>query len=278
MPPVFCIPGAGATIMTFTHMTAALGAQWTIHGLQPRGFDGVQMPHFTVPSAARAHLREIDEAHPEGALHLLGHSFGGWVAFELALRLRAGGREVASVTLIDAEVPGGNGTLGREYNRTEMFMKLVELTEQSVERSLNLVAGDFDALDYSAQLELLHRHLVAVGIVSRRSTPEVLRGMLRTFATNLRTTYVPSETYPGPVGLVLACDAKDDEATNQRKHKKIAAGWQRFAPGLVTWHGPGNHMTILKPPHIAALADWLRASFGGGVETIHRKAAYLHKS
>jgi arthrofactin-type cyclic lipopeptide synthetase C len=79
-------------------------------------------------------------------------------------------------------------------------MQLVELSEQRAECSLNLVVADFDGLHYAAQLKLLHERLVAVKMVPRRSRPEVLRGMTRTFATNLRTTYVPSETYSGPVG------------------------------------------------------------------------------
>ena len=143
-------------------------------------------------------------------------------------------------------------------------MKLVELSEQNAQRSLNLNAADFDTLDYSAQLELLHRRLVAVEMMPRRSTPEVLHGMVRTFATHLRTTYVPSETYPGPVRLVLVRDAKDDEATCQKKHEQTATGWQRFAPELVTWRGPGNHMTVLKPPHVVTLVGWIRAGLCDG--------------
>jgi amino acid adenylation domain-containing protein len=260
MYPGFCVPGAGANITDFTHLAAALGEQWPIHGLQPKGLNNGHVPHSTVDAAARAYLRAITEVYPEGPLHLFGHSFGGWVVFEMALDLRAAGREVASVTLIDAEAPEGDGILGREYNRTEVFMQLVELSEQRAECSLNLDADDFDGLDYAAQLKLLHGRLVAVKMVHRRSTPEILRGMVRTFATNLRTTFVPSETYPGPVHLVLVRAAKDDEATCRKKHKQTADGWRRFAPELVTWCGPGNHMTVLKPPHVAALAGWLRSS------------------
>ena len=269
MFPVFCVPGAGANITDFIQMAAALGGQWPIHGLQPRGSNNGHVPHATVPAAARAYLHAIDEAYPEGPLHLLGHSFGGWVVFEMVLGLRAAGRKVASVTLIDAEAPEGDGILGREYNRTEVFMQLVELAEQRAECSLKLDADDFDGLDYAAQLKLLHKRLVAVGMVPRRSTPEVLRGMVRIFATNLRTTYVPSQTYTGPVSLVLVRAAKDDEATCQEKHKETAAGWQRFAPDLVTWRGPGNHMTVLNPPHVDMLAERLRASLCGGFETAH---------
>jgi thioesterase domain-containing protein len=122
MYPVFCVPGAGANITDFIHVAPALGGQWPIHGLQPRGLNNGRVPHSTVPAAARAYLRVIDETYPEGPLHLLGHSFGGWVVFEMALRLRAAGRKVASVTLIDAEAPEGDSILGREYDRAEMFI------------------------------------------------------------------------------------------------------------------------------------------------------------
>jgi hypothetical protein len=80
--------------------------------------------------------------------------------------------------------------------------------------------------------------------------------MVRTVAANLRTTYVPPETYPGPVRLVLVRDAKDDAANSRRNHEKAAAGWRRLAPELVAWRGPGNHMTIFEPPHGATLVGW----------------------
>ena len=160
--------------------------------------------------------------------------------------------------MVDAEAPEGNGIHGPEYNRPQMFMQLVELTELSAQCDLNLAEADFDGLDYPAQLQLLHSRLVAVQIMPPRSKPESLRGMVRTFAAHLRTTYVPPQTYPGPVRLVLVRDARDDETTSRRKHEQAAAGWRRFAPELVTWRGPGNHMTILKPPHVAALVNWLR--------------------
>lgn len=36
--PVFCIPGAGASV-TSVEFVNALGEQWPIYGLQPRGID-----------------------------------------------------------------------------------------------------------------------------------------------------------------------------------------------------------------------------------------------
>jgi arthrofactin-type cyclic lipopeptide synthetase C len=142
----------------------------------------------------------------------------------MTLRLRVAKREVASVTIIDTEAPEGDGIFVREYNRSEVFMHQVKLSEQSAECTLNLVADDFDGLNFAAQLELLHGRLEMVKLISRRPKPADLHGMVRTFATHLRTSYVPSGTYPGPVRLLLVRDAKDEEVTCRKKHKETAGG------------------------------------------------------
>jgi thioesterase domain-containing protein len=265
-PPVFCVPGAAASVTAFNDLAAALGPEWPIHGLQPRGLDGLGIPHSTASAAASDYVRAVLEFHPAGPLHLIGHSFGGWVAYEMAVRLAGAGRTVDSLTIIDSEEPGSsNDGPARERTREEILGQLVELFEQSAERSLDIVAKELAALDEPAQLELLHQRLVGVGLLPRRSTPEVLRGVLRTFTANLQTAYVPSKEYAGPASLVLVRDPKDDEATAQRIHETTARGWRRFARELVVWRSPGNHMTVLEAPHVAALADRLGAILRRGV-------------
>ncbi|WP_256349730.1 thioesterase domain-containing protein, partial [Pseudomonas gingeri] len=82
--PIFCVPGAGDSVTGFIGLTDALGADWPLIGLQPRGLDGAGAPHSRVESAARHYLQAIEQSHSHGPLHLIGHSFGGWVAFEMA--------------------------------------------------------------------------------------------------------------------------------------------------------------------------------------------------
>jgi len=85
--PVFCIPGAGDNVLPFTALADALGDEWPIHALQPRGLDVAVVPHSSVEAAAAAYLASISEVVSHGPLHLIGHSFGGWVAFEIAQQL-----------------------------------------------------------------------------------------------------------------------------------------------------------------------------------------------
>ncbi len=253
---LFCVPGAGDSVSSFAQLAHSLDKIQLIYGLQPRGLDGVLVPHSTVSAAAKLYLQTVNEIHPQGPVHLLGHSFGGWVVFEMAQRMRAAGRVIASLTILDSEAPDTDDTFVREYNRTEVVMKLIEIYEQVAGCQLEITSSDLESCDAAAQGELIHERLVAIGLLPRRSEPEILGGPLRTFAACLRTHYQPDKVYPELVRLVLLDDPKLDEETNWNQHGQRVAGWRRWAPNLSFWHGPGNHMSALRPPYIQALATW----------------------
>jgi hypothetical protein len=64
--PIFCVPGAGDSVTGFIHLTEAIGPEWPIIGLQPRGLDGVSVPHSAVEAAAAFYLQAIEQIHPQG--------------------------------------------------------------------------------------------------------------------------------------------------------------------------------------------------------------------
>jgi syringomycin synthetase protein SyrE len=255
--PVLCVPGAGSTIVGFLDLAEGLEKIGPIEGLQPRGLDRALVPHATVQAAARAYVQCVEQKYPEGAVHLLGHSFGGWIAFEMAQLLGAAGRSVASLTILDSDPPEGDGADGREYWRTEALMKLVELYEQIAEHSLEIGAEQLEALDQCGQLELLAERLVWAELRPRGMQAADLIGTVRTFEATLRTRYRPEKVYRYPVWLVLANDPKKDQQVNEEDFARVAAGWRRWAPDLKVWRSPGSHMTMLSKPHVRALADWL---------------------
>ncbi|HEU0299361.1 MAG TPA: alpha/beta fold hydrolase, partial [Longimicrobium sp.] len=254
--PLFCVPGAGASAASFTDLAGCLDPARPVHAFQPRGLEG-GLPHTTVAAAAESYLQALQRVQPAGPVHLLGHSFGGWVALEMALRLSKAGRTVGSLAILDSEVPGEDGNRAGEYDAREAFLNLVEVFELTAERSLGIVPDEIAGLDEEGLLALLHGRLVPLGLLPRRSEPEVLRGTLRTFAAALRSAWTPDEPYPYPLDLVMLHDPRYNPETNQLRMAETVRLWRRWAPALTLTIGTGSHVTALKQPHVTGLAAHL---------------------
>jgi thioesterase domain-containing protein len=172
----------------------------------------------------------------------------------MAQRLRDAGRRIASLTIVDAEVPDPEPDHIREYDSREAFLKLVAVCELAAECSIEIGAEEVDSRDQTARLALLHERLVRFGLMPKRSRAESLRGLFRSFSSCVRTTFHPTEIYPDPVHLVLLRDPNVDEPENVRQFAITTGGWKRWASNLTASIGSGNHVTGLKLPHAHTLA------------------------
>jgi thioesterase domain-containing protein len=255
--PVFCFPGAGDSVTKYLSLVEALGDDYPVHGLQPRGLDGVLAPHTSVDAIARMCFKAITNVNPLEPIHLVGHSFGGWVAFETALILSAKGVSISSITIIDSEVPSANNIRCFEYTSNDVLKSFVE----SIRLVVDDAKVDFDSLSeisFNEGLEYIHQQMVRFGLMPKRSSPNAIYGAVRCFGAALRTAYSPKDKYMGAIRLIQVDDVKLSHEENISKQREVAKGWKRYAPMLTEWCGPGNHMTILKKPHVYELAQWWR--------------------
>lgn len=271
--PYFCVHGAGASVADFVPFAGAIGAAHPVHGFQARGMDGELAPYSSVEHAARVYLEEIEARYPRGGVHLVGHSFGGWIAFELAVRLQARGHAVRSLTVLDTEPPGGGGRLGNEYTRPEALMELIALHEQAAGKPIVLTRADFEGRPVEAQLRLLRDELVRVGLMPARSSPEHLRGTVRCFEAALATSYRPAAKFSGAVKLVLVRGQKESPAEADRRMRDVAERWGQFATRVDFRKEAGNHVTLLRAPHIGSVAGWMRAGTPPTEDAITRRSA-----
>lgn len=255
--PLFCVAGAGDAVTSLLDLAAALGNERPVWALQARGVDGGLVPHATVAAAAVAYLKELDARHPRGAVHLLGHSFGGWVVFEMALRLTAAGREVGSLTLLDADAPQDDLVEPPEYSHIDAVLQWIGVVEMMAGQSLGIGRADLEAKSDVEELSLLHDRLSRSGLRSRRADPEALRGPLRAFASCLRTRYQPGETYRGAVRLAVADSSCVSASSEPEARTCLERPWRRWAPQLTCVHSPANHLTMLKRPHVDDLVRLL---------------------
>jgi len=258
---VVCFPGAGAQVTDFVHFGAALGRLWSLYGVRHQGLDLELPPHSSVESAADTFMERLDSLTLRKPVHLVGHSFGGWIAFEVANRLRSIGKPVASLTLIDSESPG----LGerKEYTSTEALLEFIGIVEQSRGTTLGIERRTYEQCGAKKQIAMLHAAMVRRNILPKRTIPDVLHGPISQFSAALRMRYEPRWVYQEPAWVVVADDSKFAADTNYRRQEAMFAGWKRYAPVLGGWKGPGNHTTILQPPNIGRLIDWWRSTITG---------------
>jgi thioesterase domain-containing protein/acyl carrier protein len=248
--PLFCVPGAGASVTAFCGLAEVLETTQPVYGLQPRGLETALVPHMDVPAAARSYLRALRAMWPHGPYQLLGHSFGGWIAFEMARQLVATGDSVSALIVLDSDAPLLEGQTKERVARIPLLLRLVELFEMSARRSLLLTEADFAPLSHDRQLALLLERLVAVKLMPPRTDLQVLRNLLRVFAANSGTSYVPEGIYDGALHFVCVEDPS--------RTQPVIDGWRRWAPNTTSWRCPGDHMTMLTSPHVETLAAWLR--------------------
>jgi amino acid adenylation domain-containing protein len=103
-PPLFAICGAWGWAVRLLRVGRALGDAVPMHALQP---PAMAWPEgATIASMAAHYADRIEARAPSGAIRLLGTSFGGILAFEVAVQLQARGRAVALLAMVDSAAPG----------------------------------------------------------------------------------------------------------------------------------------------------------------------------
>jgi nonribosomal peptide synthetase DhbF len=101
-PPLFCIHPAVGLSSGYSALIPFVDAKHPIYGLQARGLSRpAQLPN-SIGEMASEYLAHIRAVQPHGPYHLLGWSFGGYVAHTIASLAQQAGEEIALLALLDA--------------------------------------------------------------------------------------------------------------------------------------------------------------------------------
>ncbi|WP_437970202.1 amino acid adenylation domain-containing protein [Sorangium sp. So ce260] len=244
--PLFFVHPVGGNVLCYADLARALGQDRPFYGVQSFGLETPPRPLGSVGEMAEAYCEELRRVQPEGPYLLGGWSMGGVVAFEMARVLERSGRRVAAVVLLDAYLPPFDEP-GDELPPIAQFAAdLAGISGASAAAALA------DLGDGALHAAWLLERAQELGALPRGTTLAELSALIDVFERNaaLLARYAPG-------GLSARVELFRADASPRRDPRPA---WARWAPGLRSHVAPGDHYTLLRKPHVDALAERIRAA------------------
>lgn len=256
--PFFFMPGGGGNVIYLYHLARNLPPDQPFYGLQARGLDGEQAPHTEVEAIAAYNIEAITKIQPQGPYFFGGHSFGCYVAFEMALQLQHQGEEVDFLGLIDSPAPNSNLKVAKyNFDDATYLVGLASNIERFSGCNLSVSYEDLKQLQAEEQLNYVLERLQKANIFPAEAKLKQLRGFLQVFKANDPTQYFPQSTYQGKITVFRALD-------NNEFGDEPDIGWQKFSSRPVEAHFVrGDHISIMTEPNVKSFAEQLKACLEG---------------
>jgi thioesterase domain-containing protein/acyl carrier protein len=243
LPVLFLAHDVSGQVLSYYPLAARLGKRRATYALEARG------AHGTLSAMAEDYASAIRSVQPVGPYLLGGHSFGATVAFETASRLEQMGETVACLLVFDADAPQA----GESYphipgDEAGLLVYAVRTLAVFFEREIPIERTELDPLDEQGRLALVLARLRESEVLPDETTTGQLAGMLRVYQANLAClkSYQPG-SIRAPIHVWSACEAPGAPAYR---------GWDKLTSAPVTaWKAAGDHVSMLKDPSVAALAD-----------------------
>ena len=245
-PPLYCLHPAGGTVLAYDALARTLGPDQPFFAFEAPGLHGEREPFRRIDELAR-HLTDVllAERPDTTPFRLAGYSMGGLVALEMGRELRARGREVALVALIDSYLPPEGAVPESDFHLMQTLIGLLDPSGTKF-RPPESILHEGTVRERIARIFALAKEAGVAPDVSLDDAELLFRVSAASSAAFC--SYRPSP-YPGPL-VLFRTDGDDDERDGD-----FGALAQR---GLTVVRLDGvhadKHNELLSPAHVGALA------------------------
>lgn len=254
-PPFFCISGVDGQSFPFRKLAGVLEVDCPIYGLQ---FD--ETAPQIMEQIAATFIDRVRQVQPQGPYRLIGYSFGGALAYEMAQQLGRAGELIEQLILIDAFVPGS-------IRRTSPFKRIKGHWRR-------LSCGSWsDRLRYVRFVARCWRErLLPDRIYPSPPMGGNLSAVEHFIAQIKRSNYVAYSRYravPYDGDMVLIQATGKDEWRDEFRLTPFQNGWSDLVRGrLAVFEIPAQHLALFKEPHLLLLAEQISESVNRSCKAI----------
>ena len=234
-PPLFMLSG----VHVYRPLAERLEGLCTPYGVYVRSeVDGFLTAERGLPSVeemAQQYIESIRACQPQGPYRMVGYSFGGIIAYEVAQRLREAGQEVSLLALVDPQLP--------EWIRPWMF-RLAQIGRLRDARARDLVSFVARRLHITPPAaQSLYRRHDRFGPLEERMDAHK-RASAAAYMPNIRP-------FSGDVTLFVAGARLRDDPL-----KSASCGWDAYVQSLSIHPVDADHFAMMsEPAHVAQIAE-----------------------
>lgn len=247
-PPVYLIHGGGLNIILFKTISEDLDPEQPVYAFQALGLNKPTAIPDTIEEIATIYVAELLVTNPKGPYQLVGYSLGGFIAWEMAKQLKAIGKEIKFLAILDTYA--GNADqfytpalrfavkLKRQFFKVPFLIKSFVLYPKE--------AFDYQVAYFLNRLDGIEKEISDVAFF----TPYE-KQIYKTYKNAQQNYRIrPSELQVNVFRVFKRLYFLDD---------LVQLGWGRFAKsGVKVIVIPGDHKTFLYPPNDRAFAKILQ--------------------
>ncbi|MEU2608443.1 amino acid adenylation domain-containing protein [Streptomyces albus] len=229
-PPLFCVHPAAGIGWIYSGLLAYLSGDVPVYALQSPGLAGPPAPAYGTEELAACYIRHIRTVRPHGPYHLMGWSFGGSIAQEMAAQLQESGEKVALLAVLDG-YPAGTAEPAGAGNTSEPAVATPGLLAQ-LAASLG-IRGAPDPAAPGLTLTEFETLAQRDGSPLKGLPRETVQALIQVFARNVRAAgAVSGRVHRGDMQLFVATRKGHDSGAG----RPAPESWQPYVEGRITVH------------------------------------------